>query len=316
MLKRHTEKKIVVVVRQTRADDLKRKFSTKSQAKFFVKSRGGNYADYEAEDVAYKRAVASASEFLQTWGRVQVIDRMFLPNFVFGPEDTVIAIGQDGLVANTLKYLLGGQPLIGVNPDTSRWDGVLLPFLVRDLASVVPDVLARHHNERTVTMARASLNDGQDILAVNDFFIGQKSHVSARYVIASAGREETHSSSGVIVSTPLGSSGWLKSLLRGATGIAGALTGQTLDVPPAANAVPWETPRLYFTVREPFPSRSSQADLVFGEIGAQTQLTIRSLMSENGVLFSDGIEADFIEFNSGAVATITLAETRGHLVVP
>jgi len=73
---------------------------------------------------------------------------------------------------------------------------------------------------------------------------------------------------------------------------------------------------VFFTVREPFPSRSSQADLVFGEVAADSPLTLRSLMPENGVLFSDGIEADFIEFNSGAVATITLADARGHLVVP
>jgi NAD kinase len=316
MQKRHTERKIVVVVRPTRVDDLKRRFNTLTQAKFFVRSRGGNFNDYENEDRAYKAAVTGATDFLQGWGRVQVIDRMFLPNFVFGPEDIIVAIGQDGLVANTLKYLLGGQPLIGVNPEPTRWDGVLLPFFVDDLQSVIPDVLARRHRERTVTMARATLNDGQDILAVNDFFIGQQSHVSARYIITSEGREETHSSSGVIVSTPLGSSGWLKSLLKGATGIAGALTGQSITVPPSTNAIPWESPKLFFTVREPFPSRSSQADLVFGEISPQSPLVIRSLMPEKGVLFSDGIEADFIEFNSGAVATITLAETRGHLVTP
>ena len=49
---------------------------------------------------------------------MQVIDRGFLPNFVFGPEDTVVTLGQDGLVANTLKYL-HGQPVVGVNPDPS-----------------------------------------------------------------------------------------------------------------------------------------------------------------------------------------------------
>ncbi|MEI9866324.1 MAG: hypothetical protein WDN00_17560 [Limisphaerales bacterium] len=45
-----------------------------------------------------------------------MVDRSFLPNFVFAPEDTVVTLGQDGLVANTLKYL-DGQPVVGVNPD-------------------------------------------------------------------------------------------------------------------------------------------------------------------------------------------------------
>jgi hypothetical protein len=38
-------------------------------------------------------------------------------------------------------------------------------------------------------------------------------------------------------------------------------------------------------------------------------------MPENGVIFSDGIESDYLQFNSGIEATITLADKIGHLVV-
>jgi hypothetical protein len=38
-------------------------------------------------------------------------------------------------------------------------------------------------------------------------------------------------------------------------------------------------------------------------------------MAENGVIFSDGIEKDFLEFNSGTKATIGVAEKHGALVV-
>jgi hypothetical protein len=68
-------------------------------------------------------------------------------------------------------------------------------------------------------------------------------------------------------------------------------------------------------VREPFPSKTSQVGLAFGEIGQKDALTLRSLMPENGVIFSDGIEADYLEFNSGTEARITVAERRGRLVV-
>jgi hypothetical protein len=37
-------------------------------------------------------------------------------------------------------------------------------------------------------------------------------------------------------------------------------------------------------------------------------------MPERGVIFSDGIEADFLEFNSGSKATISVAERQGRLV--
>ncbi|MFT7387173.1 MAG: hypothetical protein ACI8VC_000410 [Candidatus Endobugula sp.] len=33
-----------------------------------------------------------------------MVERNLLPNFIFGPEDIVVVIGQDGLVANPLKY--------------------------------------------------------------------------------------------------------------------------------------------------------------------------------------------------------------------
>jgi len=315
LLKKLTEKKIVIVTRETRVDDLKRRFNSTEQAAFFVKKRGGNFKDYLSEDQHYKASRSRLETSIFEWGHIQFIDRAFVPNYVFGPEDTVIALGQDGLVANTLKYLRDGQPLIGVNPDPDRWDGVLLPFTVDDLPEIVPEVLAGRHREREVTFAEASLNDGQTLLAVNDFFIGQRTHTSARYLIEIGGRKERHSSSGVIVSTGLGSTGWLKSLLRGATAITGEIANDSVAVPPGTGSLSWDARRLYFTVREPFPSRTTQTDLVFGPIDPGTPLTIRSLMPENGILFSDGVEADFLGFNSGAETTIGVSETRGHLVV-
>lgn len=316
-MKKRTEKKIVIVTRETRIDGLKKRFNSVDQLSFYVKKRGGRVEDYLDEDRNYKAAVAETEDDLSTWGNLQFVDRAFLPNYVFGPEDTVVAIGQDGLVANTLKYLQDGQPLIGVNPDPDRWDGVLLPFHVDDLEEVIGEVLAGNFRSRAVTMAQASLNDGQEILAVNDFFIGQRTHTSARYLIESGTQKERHSSSGVIVSTGLGSTGWLKSLVHGASSIAAEIDriNGIEDADPNPNlTLPWDTERFYFTVREPFPSRATQCELVFGSITPNQPLKVRSLMPEDGVIFSDGVESDFLEFNSGAEVTVSLAKTRGVLV--
>lgn len=314
-MQKRTDEKLVVVTRETRADDLKKRFNTLTQAEFYVESRGGKFADYEQEDQQYKSCLSNIRKTLEQTNRVQFIDRSFLPNYLFGPQDVVIAIGQDGLVANTLKYLHHQQPLIGVNPDPERWDGVLLPFVGSDLESIVPEVINRTHRSVQVSMAEAQLNDGQQLLAVNDFFIGKRSHTSARYWIESQGHRERQSSSGVIVSTGLGSTGWLKSLFQGASKLMNQLTGGQLDVPNAVQALPWDLQKLFFTVREPFPSRSTQAELVFGEISPQAPLTIRSIMPEDGVIFSDGLESDYLEFNSGAEVRIDLAKLQGNLVV-
>ena len=77
----------------------------------------------------------------------------------------------------------------------------------------------------------------------------------------------------------------------------------------------WDADYLYFTVREPFPSRTTAATLVFGAVTSRaSRLRLLSQMAENGVIFSDGIEADFLEFNSGAQARITVAKEKGRLV--
>lgn len=310
---RLTENKIVIIKRKTGLEELIARYNTIEQAKFYIEHLGSDFSDYVTEDKIYKQAVSKAQSQLEELGRTQIVDRDFVPNFIFGGNDLVVVIGQDGLVANTLKYL-SNQLLIGVNPDPSRWDGVLLPFKVDDLKLVVKDVFNVKRQVKEVSMAKSALNDGQSIYAVNDLFIGQKSHVSARYSIKLGNDEEHQSSSGVIVSTGLGSTGWLKSILTGAANIINSTSNSDLKIKQKNNPA-WDIDYLYFSVREPFPSRTTKADIVFGRIKKGSQLKISSQMPENGVIFSDGIESDYLKFNSGIEATITLAEKKGHLVI-
>jgi NAD kinase len=308
------EPKIILVKRSTRLEELVARFNTVLQAKFYIEHLGADFSDYQLEDEVYKRAVSDAAEILSAYGRVQVVDRNFVPNFIFGSDDLVVTIGQDGLVANTMKYLTGHM-LIGVNPDPVRWDGVLLPFTVKDLRLIVPEVLRHSRLFKEVTMARAQLNDGQSIYAVNDFFIGQRTHVSARYLIQLGAKQEQQSSSGIIVSTGLGSSAWLKSVITGAAAIVKSLNRNgDLEITHDCK-IDWGSDYLYYSVREPFPSQVSQANLVFGKVTEKQPLIIRSQMADNGVIFSDGIESDFLQFNSGIEVTITVAEKKGHLVM-
>jgi len=76
----------------------------------------------------------------------------------------------------------------------------------------------------------------------------------------------------------------------------------------------WDANYLFYTVREPFPTRTTGASLVFGRVTTETPLVLESQMAEHGVIFSDGIEKDFLEFNSGTKATIGIAERKGNLI--
>lgn len=302
--------KLVLVTRKTRLSELLERLPTKGRAKFYLQQAKLDFDDYEDEDDTYRRAVDEVQSALHGLLKVQVLDRALLSTYLFSEKDVVVALGQDGLVANAAKYV-GSQPLLGVNPDPGRFDGVLLPFAPAAARAAVEGVLAEKARFREVTLAEARLNDGQRLLAFNDLYLGAQSHVSARYQLRSAAGEERQSSSGVIVSTGAGSTGWLSSVFNMAGNISRFL-GVESAAPPRLT---WEDPRLFWVVREPFVSRHSSAQHTAGFLEPGAQLALESLMPQGGVIFSDGMEKDFLAFNSGAVAQIRAADTRARLVV-
>ncbi len=200
------------------------------------------------------------------------------------------------------------------NPDPDRWDGILLPFEADDLVDVIPEVLFNRTKVKNVTMAKVELTTGEYLYAVNDLFVGPKSHTSARYTIQVGADREQQSSSGIIISTGLGSTGWLRSIVAGATGITQYLMGRALTIDDPGS-VSWDTEYLYYTVREPFPSRTTSATMTFGKITQSDPMYLVSQMPENGVIFSDGVEDDFLEFNSGTIATIRIAEKQVNIII-
>jgi len=327
------DQKIVIVTRPTQLASLRKKFNTRSQAKFQIVTakrrelaRAGAapgaieemaaaaFEDVDAAAGQYDSAVKQLREDLDFSDfdlPVQTVDREFLPNFLFGPRDVVVTVGQDGLVANVAKYALG-LPIVAVNPDPQRIDGVLLPFRTDEARSAVRAVLQGKAPYREVTMAEAELADGQRLLAFNELFIGNRTHISARYRLSVAGKSEPQSSSGVLVCTGAGSTGWLSSIFNMASGVA-SVFGAKRDN--KTIRLKWEDPRLVYVVREPFVSKSSAANLVAGMLEPGGEIAIESDMPNSGVIFSDGVEADALEFNAGAVARIRAAEGKAKLVM-
>lgn len=299
--------RFILVTRKTRLQELIERFNTWLQAKFYLEHNQVDASDYLLEHDHYQKQLLEAEQVLRARGRFQLLERSFLPSYQFAHGDVVVVIGQDGLVANTLKYL-DGQPVIAVNPDPLRWDGKLLPFEIGELGEVVGRVLAQSHSGKNITIAEAKTNDGQRILGVNDLFIGPRSHTSARYTLSWKGQSEEQSSSGIIVSTGFGSTGWFQSILAGAIGVTGT-SGHDL-----ASGFSWEAEHLQFSVREPFPSQTTGTRLVFGAIQCGQPMVIESLMPESGVIFSDGIESDYIAFNSGTRLEVGVAPEKGFLV--
>ena len=298
----------IIVKNKTRLESLIERFNTKSQAKFYIERLGGNFEDYEVEHETFQNSLISLQTQLSRLIKNKTVERVYLPSFIFSEKNLIVVIGQDGLVANTAKYSKN-CPIIAVNPDQDRYDGILLPFDTSDFIQGVEDVVTNRYNAKTVRFAEAKMNDGQRLLAFNDLFIGVSSHVSARYKISYNNQVEEQLSSGLIISTQAGSTGWLSSVFNMAYGVTGLFEKKQTPKRPKL-----KDNELLFAVREPFQSVRTQIGITAGVIKNQQKLRIESLMPANGVIFSDGIETDFLKFNSGAIATIGIAKETAKLV--
>ena len=297
----------IIVKSKTRLEDLVDRFNTKAQAKFYIERLGGDFNEYEVEDEIFKKSLNSLQTQLSKIIKNKTIDKQFVSSYIFSNKNIIVVIGQDGLVANTAKYS-NNLPIIAVNPDPERYDGVLLPFTTNNFIEAVDNVMKQTHRYKVMSFAEVILNDGQRLLAFNDLFIGASSHVSARYKLTFKDKSEQHSSSGIIVSTQAGSTGWLSSVFNMAYGITNLFErNQPVKQPKLREN------DLLFAVREPFKSIRTQTKITAGIIRKNT-LTIESYMPNNGVIFSDGVEKDFLKFNSGSIATIGIAKETATIV--
>lgn len=298
----------IIVKNKTRLEALIERFNTKSQAKFYIERLGGDFYDYELEDEIFYESLNSLQSQLSNVMKHKIVDRVYLPSYIFSDKNMIVVIGQDGLVANTAKYS-HARPIVAVNPDKQRYDGVLLPFDTTNFIGGVENVLSGNYQSRKVNFAEARLNDGQRLLAFNDLFIGASSHISARYKLSFNESTEEQSSSGIIVSTQAGSTGWLSSVFNMAYGVTGFFEKNIKPKQPKL-----KENELLFAVREPYKSIRTHADISVGLINNQKHLCIESLMPTGGIIFSDGIESDFLQFNSGTIATIGIANETANLV--
>lgn len=289
----------VLVERPTEFRDLLARHGTREQARFFLAQRDLSLSEVEERHLRYEETRARVLGAIPSQWRMATIGRADLDRFLFAADDVVVVLGQDGLVANVAKHL-DGQPVIGLNPEPGRFGGVLVNQPPDAVADLCADVVAGRAVIQRRTMVRAALDDGQQLHALNELFLGHRTHQSARYTLSVDGRHERQSSSGLIVATGTGATGWAQSI--------NAERGLRVELPePGA-------PQLAWFVREAWESPLTGASLTAGTLGSGDSIEVTCELGEDGVVFGDGIEADRLRPDYGQRVTIGAADRHLHLV--
>jgi NAD kinase len=294
--------RVVIVTKPTRLDDLVRQHLTEGAARFALESREQPIAPYVREDAIYKAALAQIRRQIPGDLPIAAVSREELPNFLFREKDLVVVCGPDGLFVNLAKYL-DAQPVLAINPDPATIGGALMRFPPQLAGVMVERALAGKHRTEPLPFVKATIDDERIEWGVNDIFVGRRDQVSARYEIAFDGKSERQSSSGVIVSTGVGSTGWMSSIVAMSRGLgADGKTSPLSTLPQPASA------ELVFVVREPFPAPGVGADLVTGRVVPGRPLRLISEMPSGGCVFSDGVVERTLDWSAGSTVEITVGE--------
>lgn len=289
----------VLVERATEYQELLARHGTRDQARFFLARRGRRIEDLAERREQHRRHHQQVLAAVPPEWRRASVQREDLDRFLFADDDVVVVLGQDGLVANVAKYL-GGQPVIGLNPNPDVYPGVLVPHPPQAAGELMRDLARGRARTQNRTMVAAALDDGQSLTALNEIFVGHVSHQSARYTITVPGATERQSSSGVLVATGTGATGWAASI--------------HLERHSAVQLPRPEDLQLAFFVREAWPSPATGTTITEGTLGHGDALTITSELGEGAVLFGDGIESDRIHVDWGQTITIQTADRTLRLV--
>jgi len=290
---------VVVVTRASEYSALLARHGTEPQARFFLEQRGQSLDAIRKRHQRWTAALDAVSQSIPPEWRRARVNRPELSRFLFEPSDLVVATGQDGLVANLAKYLQG-QMVLGINPDAEQFDGVLVPHPPQRAPELLRAMAAGRAEVEERTMVTARLDDGETLLALNEIFVGHRSHQSARYRLRLGTQEERQSSSGLIVATGTGATGWARSINRE--------RARPLALPKPTDAA------LALFVREPFPSVATGTKVDGAVVDGRAKVEVVSEMDDGGVVFGDGIEDDRLDFAWGMRLRIDVAEQRLHLV--
>lgn len=211
----------------------------------------------------------------------------------FKNKDLIIAVGGDGTFLRAAQFA-NKQLLFGVNAEVKDKEGFFMKSDKASFEAKLRNILNNDFQIRKLPRLEAYINNKKiDALALNEFFIGpRKSYHAAKYVIETGGKQERQKSSGVLVTTPVGSYAWAKSCCNRSS---------------CNNTLPLDSEDYQFVVREPYEGNVfKNYKLIYGVLNKSQKISILSEMLD-GILIADSVGKEY-GLKNGSKATIGLSD--------
>jgi NAD kinase len=204
----------------------------------------------------------------------------------FRGKDVVITIGGDGTFLKTSHHVTDAL-MLGVCSNANKNVGYLLRSSRLTFEDSLRKILNNEFKVAERVRLETTINGKKTKYALNDVFIGsRRAYHTARYNLRIGGKEEFQMSSGIIISTATGSTGWIKS--------AGGIE------------MPLHSGKFQYYVRDPYSCKFSRPRLLKGILSSKENITVKSLIYE-GVVAIDSSKADY-SIDEDSVVNVRVAE--------
>jgi NAD kinase len=224
-------------------------------------------------------------------------DRTYMPYSEyedFKGKDLIISVGGDGTVLNTSHYTLDETPVLIVK-STKGSTGELCEIDADNFENALEKILTGNFKIEKWTRAEGCFGK-RKIFALNEIYVGTRFNPSmARYELAHKDKSELQMSSGVVVTTGTGSTGWYA------------------NIPVIGKAFPKDAKELRFCVRE--PKVAATYAMLHGVLLPGEILRIRSKMNIDGCISFDGdVGKRLYPFRIGDVLEVQISDKPLYVI--
>lgn len=234
---------------------------------------------------------ASLGKLRQIFDPSQFIARDDLAESVNQDADLVIAFGGDNHFVYVSHFAKSAM-ILGINSDPQRSDGALTSLTADQCEEALQALTRGDYSIEEWPRLEALVNGKPLPLTTSELFVGERERVyMSRYVLKHGDVEETQKSSGLLITTGAGSTGWYDSACR--------------YLHPDGNVFARTEPKFVFLATEPSKGRLNRSKLLEGTVQAGESLRIQSLNDSSGLVSVDSL--DEVLFSRGATLEVRIS---------